>query len=103
VQGSLAAKDPAGGEIVDDHAQGACGGGVEFYEDVRETESLPETGRLGRLGYRRRPEDAYRVLHNSLHFSFSKTFVWSCLLWLSVTPLLSAVQRIRADTADAAE
>jgi hypothetical protein len=37
---------------------------------------------------------AYRVLHNSLHFSFSKIFVWSCLLWLSVTPLLSAVQRI---------
>ena len=27
-------------------------------EDIRETESLLETGRLGRLGYRRRPEDA---------------------------------------------
>ena len=27
----------------------------------------------------------YRVLNNSLHFSLSKTFVWLCLLWLSVT------------------
>jgi hypothetical protein len=39
----------------------------------------------------------YRVLHNSLPFSFSKIFVWVCLLWLSVTPSLSSVQRIRAE------
>jgi hypothetical protein len=35
----------------------------------------------------------YRVLHNSLPFSFPKIFMWSCLLWLSVTVSLSAVQR----------
>jgi hypothetical protein len=35
----------------------------------------------------------YRVLHNNLLFSFPKIFMWSCLLWLSVTVSLSAVQR----------
>ena len=39
----------------------------------------------------------YRVLHNSLPFLFSKIFVWSCLLWLSVTLSPSTVQQMRAD------
>ena len=43
------------------------------------------------------PSTHYRVLHNSLPFSFSKIFVWSCLLWLSVTLSPSTVQRMRAD------
>ena len=42
----------------------------------------------------------YRVLHNSLPFSFPKIFVLSCLLWLSVTVSLSAVQQIRAEMID---
>ena len=40
----------------------------------------------------------YRVLHNSLPFSFPKIFMWSCLLWLSVTVSPSAVQRTWAKT-----
>ena len=34
----------------------------------------------------------YRVLHNSLPFSFSKIIVWSCLLWRNVTLSLLVVQ-----------
>jgi hypothetical protein len=55
---------------------------------------------MGKLGLKEATihlDVIYRVLHNSLPFSFSKIFVWVCLLWLSVTPSLSSVQRIRAE------
>ena len=79
---------------------------VVYHDCVRGT-TYKVGGRAGWPGHQRKRQRGilhllhflayYRVLHNSLPFLFPEMFVWSHLLWLSVTLSLSVVQRIWAE------